>query len=348
MLALTSPVRARLAGILAVLIPLLSAELAFAQRVTPLVPYDQNTAGTGDIAARGLKESDFPRIKKLADNVYVFEALHQSIKTLLNNSLIVITSDGVLVADGHGLVETTQALVEAIRGLTPQPIKYVVIASDHGDHTGGNSAFPDTATFIAHPTSKATLERAASAPNRSPTAPKVVIPTELVSDKRTLRMGSTQIDILHLGRAHTGGDLVVYLPAEKVLWMSESFHHRIFPSVGGGYPSEWVEALKKAEQMDVRIYAPAHGFVDSPEVLKEGMVNFRRALESAIAEAKRMRLANVSAEDAAKQASRPTTYLGGYASWYRYAENMPTALQRAYLELDGKLPPSPAPPSDAR
>jgi hypothetical protein len=57
-----------------------------------------------------------------------------------------------------------------------------------------------------------------------------------------------------------------------------------------------VEALKKAEAMDVRIFAPAHGFVDSPEVLREGELNYRHALEALIAEGQRLKAAGVSAE----------------------------------------------------
>lgn len=329
-------------GYIGALILSLGATFASAQGDAPLVPYPlDEVVRSQDMAARGLKESDFPRLKKLAENVYVFEALHQNIKTLLNNSLIVITKEGVLVVDGHGLVPTVQQLVAAIGKLTPQPIKYVVVGSDHGDHTGGNSAFPESAIFIGHPTSKANLETQASNPKRDPKAPRVMIPTELVSDKRTIKMGGTQIDILHLGRGHTGGDLMVYLPREKILWMSEMYHAGVFPSVGGGFPSEWVAAIQKAEKMDVRIFAPAHGFVDRPDILKEELANFRKALEVLIAEGKRLKAAGVSPEEAAKQVN-----VGRFASMYRYAENILPGLRRVYLELDGKLPtPPPAKPT---
>src|SRR5262245_34913382 len=108
------------------------------------------------VADRGLKPADFPQVKKLADNVFVFSDLH----TLgyMTNDLIVLTPDGVLVADGQGSGSVTQKLVDHIKTLTPQPIKYVVVASDHGDHTGGNSAFPSTVTFIASPFSKDILQ----------------------------------------------------------------------------------------------------------------------------------------------------------------------------------------------
>src|SRR5690606_7637604 len=114
-------------------------------------------------------------------------------------------------------------------------ITHVVIASDHGDHTAGNSAFPQDAAFLAHPTSAAILQASASAPNRRADAPAVVLPTELVEDTRTLQLGGKEIQVMFLGRAHTGGDLVVYLPEEKILFMSEAYLNRVFPAMRSAY-----------------------------------------------------------------------------------------------------------------
>ena len=113
---------------------------------------------TSDPILRGLQESDFPRLKQLEPNVYAYEELRPSepgkFKTTVD--LIVITSDGVLVADGQGNPAATQKLVAQIKNLTPLPIKYVVVCSEHEDHTGGNAAFkaafPDV-VFVASPVS---------------------------------------------------------------------------------------------------------------------------------------------------------------------------------------------------
>jgi glyoxylase-like metal-dependent hydrolase (beta-lactamase superfamily II) len=145
-------------------------------------------------------------------------------------------------------------------------------------------------------------------------------------------MGGTEIQILFLGRAHTGGDLEVYLPREKVLFMSEAFINRIFPSMANGYPSEWVEMLKKAEQMDVTWFVPAHGFVDDAAVLREEEQNYRMAIEKVIAEGTRLHSAGTPVETAAAGAR-----LEPYDGWTRAANNATAALQRVYLELDGGL-----------
>ena len=271
---------------------------------------------TGDITLRGLTEADFPRTTRLAANVYAYEQIDPTKRTVTVNNLIVVTPDGVLIAESQGTVDHVKRLVADVAKLTPQPIKYVVVGSEHGDHTGGNAAFPSGVTFFAHPFS----------------APRIKQPTETVADKKVLQLGGTEIQILFLGRAHTGGDLQVFLPREKILFMSEVFSNRIFPSMANGYPAEWVEVLKKAEQMDVSYFVPAHGFVDSAEVMREEERNYRLALERVISEGRRLHDAGTALENATAAAR-----FEPYDGWTRAANNAFAALKRVYLQLDGGL-----------
>ncbi len=257
---------------------------------------------TADATVRGLRADDFPRLVKLAENVYAYEDLNGTIDSntaFTTNSFIIVTTDGVMVVDGQGSISKTRRLVEEVARLTPQPIKYVVVGADHSDHVAGNSAFPAAATFISHPKSKRVIEEMAA---RQPAgAPRMPVPQETVSDRRVMKMGSTEIQILFLGRGHTGGDLEVFLPRENILWMSETFFNRIYPSVGGNrsaYPIEWLETVKKAKAMKAGLYLPNHGFIDSPAVLNEEMDNFVRALENLVSESRRLHAAKVSAENA--------------------------------------------------
>ncbi len=284
-------------------------------------------AQTADMQKRGLKESDFPRLHKIVDNVYIYEMIRQPFQgeQFTTNNLIVVTSEGVLVADAQGSPADTARLVEEIKKLTSQPIRYVVLGSEQVDHVGGNASFPEGVTFISHPIAKTNLEKRAN-------TPKATIPTEVVSDKRVLHLGGTEVQILDLGRAHIASDLVVYLPKEKVLFMSESYLHRLFPVGRGGYPTEWIAALKKAEAMDVIYYEPAHGFIDEdPKTMKDGLIEFRKALETVVAEAKRLHRPGVDPAEAFKQAN-----LGPYAAWGAIPAQEPT-FARAWAEIDGPL-----------
>lgn len=317
-----------------------------AQRVLPalllmtMAPVFAQVVRTGDVTVRGLRESDFPRVMKLADNVYAYEELANPIgsnASFTTNSLIVVTPDGVVVADAQGSEAATKRLIDEIGTMTPLPIRYVIVGADHADHIAGNGAFASSVRFIAHPDSKAVIERFAAAPRgqgAGPTRTPVPIPQETVSDKRVLTVGGTELHILFLGRAHTGGDLEVYLPRERIMWMSETFHNRIYPSMGGnfsGHPAEWIDVVKKAEAMNARMYVPNHGFVDTPEILREELASFRRALENLVSEGRRLYAGGVPLQTAYRNIN-----LGEFQYWYRAANNMPDGLRKVYAEEDEK------------
>jgi len=284
---------------------------------------------TANPAARGLTDADFPRVKRLADGVYSYEQLRSAgDERFTTVSLFVTTDEGVLVADGQGSVAETERLVQTIAGITNRPITHVVIGSDHGDHTGGNSAFPRNAMFLVHPTSARVLEEA----GRRGGAGTFVPAFDPVPERRELRLGGREIHILFLGRAHTGGDLHVYLPREKILFMSEAYLHRVFPAMRSAYPSEWVRVIERAQAMDVDVYVPGHGFVDSPRMLQRELEVYRRALLAVIAEARRLHAAGVPVEQAVQQAS-----FGELEGWSLRASQAAIAIRRVYQELSGEL-----------
>lgn len=288
---------------------------------------------TADPTARGLAESEFPRVQQIADGVYTYEQLRSAgDERFTTVSLFVVTGAGVLVADGQGSVEETQRLMDTIAGITDRPITHVVVCSDHGDHTGGNAAFPETAVFYAHPTSIAVLESSAANPNRREDAPRVVVPTEAVSDHTRIDLGGVTIEILFLGRAHTGGDLVVHVPSAGVLFMSEAYLNRVFPAMRSAYPSEWVAMIERAQAMDATVFVPGHGFVETPAVLEEELETYRQAVVAVIAEATRLHEAGVPVETAIEQAD-----FGSLESWSLRSSQGATAIRRVYAELDGAL-----------
>jgi cyclase len=288
------------------------------------------TSRSAAVADRGLTAADFPQLKRVAANVYVFSDLHSGGLGYMTNDMIVITTDGVLVADGQGTPAVTQKLVDAVAQLTAQPIKYVIVCSEHGDHTGGNSAFPPAATFIASPFSQATLARQAA--TDKPGAPKTIVPSEAVADHRVVRMGATEIDVLYNGRAHTGGDLEVLLPKERIAFLSEVFSNHVFPSMRTANPIEWVSTLKKVSALDADVFLPGHGFVDDPPVLREELAAFSQAVTYVVAEVTRLHNHGLTVAAAAKEAN-----WGPYETWTSRERNAPIAIQRVYDDLDGKL-----------
>src|SRR5262245_61106538 len=227
------------------------------------------------------RAEELPRLARLSDGVFAYEQVDPTKRGVTVNNLIVVTSDGVVVTDGQGTVDNTRALLASIATVTPLPVRYVVVGSVHGDHRGGDKGFPQSVTFI--------------------------------TEKQTLTLGGREIQVLMLGRAHTGSDLEVYLPRERILYMSEVFSNRVFPSMANGFPTEWIEALTKAEAMNASIYMPAHGAIDVPhEWTLKGVQTYRSAIERVIAEGRRLHDAKTPADDAPAAAN-----WGEFAGWVR-------------------------------
>ncbi len=311
--------------------------LLFASRPEGGAIAQSNLIQTGDLATRGLKDSDFPRVKELAPGVYSYEAagVADPPGLMTTNSLIVVTTGGVIVADGQGSVPAVERMIAEIRKLTPQPIKYVVVCSDHGDHTAGNPAFKAAfpgVVFISSPVSQKALAASATPP------------TETVTDKRSLTLGGKTVEILNLGRAHTGGDLTVYVPAVKVLFMSEVYFHRLFPAMRAGYPSEWLAAVGKAQAMNATWYIPGHGFVDDAPTLKVELEEARKAIAYVIKEATRLHALGLACPPRVRGSPPPACPAndkadwGPYADWTLHGTEPPIAISRVYQEIEGKLP----------
>ena len=289
---------------------------------------------TADPVKRGLKESDFPRTVHVTDNVYTYEDFHAGDEKFTTTNMFVVTSDGVLVADGQGTPAATKGLVDAIAKVTTKPITYVVIASDHGDHTGGNASFPPDVRYVIHRNSKAILD--ASRNGWKPPADR----TDVIDGRRMIQLGDETIGVMFLGRAHTGGDLAVWVPRHKVLFLSEIFLNRVFPAMRSAYPREWLNTLDAldpadvapADQLGADIYIPGHGFTETGPVSKEELRAYHGALTSVIAEATRLHDAGVPVEQAVKQAN-----WGEYAGWTLASSQGPIAIRRVYDDLDGKL-----------
>lgn len=281
---------------------------------------------SADPVKRGLSVTDFPRIVRLADGVYGYEEIRSPGFTTV--SLFVVGTEGVLIADGQGSPQATRTMLEKIRTVTDRPVRWYVVGSDHGDHTAGNSELPKGIRFIVHPASRAQLVRD-SAAARPPRV--VVVPAVAMSgDREVIDVGGITAEVLFLGRAHTGGDLMVHLPREKVLFMSEAYLNRVFPAMRSAYPAEWVGTLDRALAMDVERFVPGHGFIEEPRVSREELVAFRDALVAVNAEVRRLRAAGLNAEDAVKAAR-----WGEYAGWFLAEQQAPIAIRRVYAELEG-------------
>lgn len=289
----------------------------------------QGPVRTADPAVRGVALSEFPRFVKLSDKVYGYEEIRQPGFTTV--SLVVLGRNGVLIADGQGSVQATQTMLDKIKAISPLPVKWYVVGSDHGDHTAGNSVLPKDIQFVVHTNSLVQLKKdsvAAVAANRA----AVIVPrAAMTSDNESIDLGGITVRVRFLGRAHTGGDLMVEVPSEKLLFMSEAYLNRVFPAMRSGYGAEWVRTIDRALALkNVDRFIPGHGFIENAKVSREELVAFRESLVAVIAEVQRLKAAGLTVDQAITQAN-----WGPYAQWFLAEQQGPIAIRRLWTELDG-------------
>jgi glyoxylase-like metal-dependent hydrolase (beta-lactamase superfamily II) len=186
-------------------------------------------------------------------------------------------SDGVLVVDTRGTLRQGEALREEVRRLVPHAsVRWVVNTHQHFDHTFGNLAFDD-ATIHAHENAAAGLEAEAERVRRDvreddPDDPlnREVVDTPLrhpdrtFSSVATVDLGDRYVELLHPGRAHTDGDLVLRVPDADVVFAGDLVEESAPPSYGeDSFPLEWPLSLDVALGVltaSTRV-VPGHGAV---------------------------------------------------------------------------------------
>jgi len=191
-----------------------------------------------------------------------------------SNAAVIVNEDDVVVVDSYISPVAAAAMAAELIAITDKPIRYVINTHFHFDHAHGNQVYPAGVQIIGHEFTYEMLangESVGRSYNRFadwiasvPGGPEgqdglvPTAPTMTVSDSMTLHRGDREIRLLFLGRGHTGGDVVVYLPAEKILITGDLLLESV-PFMGDAYPTDWVETLDKLKDLDFEIVMPGHG-----------------------------------------------------------------------------------------
>ena len=186
-----------------------------------------------------------------------------------NNLSFVITEDGVLVVNAGDNILLAQSLHEEIRKRTKQPVKYVVLENSQGHAMLGSKYWKEQgATLIAHRDTAKEMEKTgydALEVMRSRARDKafkteLVMPDKLYDDKLELKMGSWNLQILHLGASHSHGDTMVWIPGKKLVIAGDTaFHIRMLPIFEDTDTAKWIETWDTFEALGAQIVIPGHG-----------------------------------------------------------------------------------------
>jgi glyoxylase-like metal-dependent hydrolase (beta-lactamase superfamily II) len=164
------------------------------------------------------------------------------------NTEVRVTSEGLIVVDGKLAGEQNyNALMDQIRMISPQPIKYLIVTHHHADHAGNDDRFLAAGVpIIAHENFNANLSKQA--------APKPAPASITYARDYTVKLGGVTVEVHHFGNAHTSGDSVVYFPDLKVVAVSDEvtppMPGPLADYAGGGSFLDWPQTLDGTLKLD--------------------------------------------------------------------------------------------------
>ena len=200
------------------------------------------------------------------------------------NTGIIIGDDAVLVADTQATPAMAQDVIRRIREVTDKPIKYVVLTHYHAVRVLGASAYGADHILASQDTYDLIVERGeqdkASEIGRFPrlfagvetVPPGMTWPTMTFTGKMTLWLGKVEVQLLQLGRGHTKGDTVVWLPGEGALLSGDLVEFGATPYAGDAYFKDWPQTLKNLAALNPKALVPGRGVaLTTPEEVAKGL-----------------------------------------------------------------------------
>ncbi|HEY5322644.1 MAG TPA: MBL fold metallo-hydrolase, partial [Caldimonas sp.] len=181
---------------------------------------------------------------KLSDNAYAYTAEGDP------NSGVVIGDDAVMVLDTQATPVMAADVIRRIREVTDKPIKYVVLSHYHAVRVLGASAYGASEIIASEDTRDLIVERGAadmkSEIERFPrlfqsveTIPGLTWPTLTFKGEMTVWLGKIEVRLMQLGRGHTKGDTVAWLPQQKILFSGDLVEYGATVYAGDAYFSDW-------------------------------------------------------------------------------------------------------------
>jgi len=215
-------------------------------------------ASQGDLAPKKIQ------FRRLSANCYAFTAEGDP------NTGVIVGDDGVMVIDAQATPLMAREVIRRIRRVTSKRIRYVVLSHYHAVRVLGASAFRAEQIIASDRTLGLIRERGrqdmASEMGRFPrlfrgagSIPGLTWPSITFRDQMTVMMGRLEVRILHLGPGHTGGDTVVWVPSQRVLFSGDLVEYQAGIYTGDAHLEVWPRTLERLRALKPRALVPGRG-----------------------------------------------------------------------------------------
>jgi len=218
---------------------------------------------------------------ELSPNAYAYTAEGDP------NTGVIVGDDAVMVIDTQATPVMAQDVIRRIRSVTDKPIKYVLMSHYHAVRVLGASAYAPQEIIASQDTYDLIVERGAqdmkSEIERFPrlfraveTIPGLTWPTITFKGEMTLWLGKLEVKILQLGRGHTKGDTVAWLPQQKILFSGDLVEFGATPYAGDAYFTDWPQTLDRIAALQPAKLVPGRGAaLTTPAQVQEGLAGTR-------------------------------------------------------------------------
>jgi len=232
-------------------------------------------------ASQGDLEPKEVTFSELGEGLYAYTAEGDP------NTGVIVGDDSVMVVDTQATPAMAGDVIRRIREVTDKPIKHVVLSHYHAVRVLGASAYQPENIIASRNTYELIVERGQqdyeSELGRFPrlfegadSIPGLTWPNIVFEKELTVHLGSREVKILHLGRGHTKGDTVVWLPKERVLYSGDLVEYGATPYTGDAYHEDWPSTLDKLLELKAEKLVPGRGeALGTPEQCREAIEGTR-------------------------------------------------------------------------
>jgi glyoxylase-like metal-dependent hydrolase (beta-lactamase superfamily II) len=284
---------------------------------------------------------------QLSPNAYAYTAEGDP------NTGIIIGDDAVLVLDTQATPVMAQDVIRRIREVTDLPIKYVLMTHYHAVRVLGASAYKaegcehiiasqDTRDLIVERGEQDKASEIGRFPrlfqNVESVPPGLTWPTITFTGKMTLWLGSLEVQLLQLGRGHTKGDTVAWLPQQKILFSGDLVESGATPYAGDAYFKDWPQTLDNIAALQPAQLVPGRGpALTTPALVAAGLQGTRdfiadvyNSVKDGVAAGKDL---NAVYQDTMARLSPK------YGAWVIFQHCMPFDVTRCFDEVTGYADP---------
>ena len=294
-------------------------------------------------ASRGDLEEKKVTFSKLADNAYAYTAEGDP------NTGVIVGDDAVMVIDTQATPAMARDVIAKVRGVTDKPIRYVVLSHYHAVRVLGASAYGAQHVIASHDTYELIVERGEqdyrSEYERFPrlfqdvdSIPGLTWPTITFRGEMTVWLGKSEVKLMQLGRGHTKGDAVAWLPKEKVLFSGDLVEYGATPYTGDAYLTDWPHTLDRIAALGAEKLVPGRGeALTTPAEVRAALDGTRAFVTQLFAAVK----TGQSAGKTLKQVYNETyaALAPEFGRWVIFDHCLPFDVTRAYDEASGLRDP---------